>query len=264
MPFPLAHPAAVLPLRRYCPRYLNFPALMIGSLTPDVGYCLQRFRVDQFSHSFVGSVAFCLPTGIAMLLVFCAIRESLAAALPAPHRDALLPLCRKPNDRPVWAIVLSLLIGAWTHICLDRLTRESNWLLYQLPGIQNEIAAIERKHIRVYRLLWYGLSFAGLAWLTLTYLQFLKCSTGSRRIFSAREKKRFLLWASVIVVPYVTVVPLTVTFPRDMPASRAVSSFLLDSMQVYLVAVAALVMVIGFGVKARRSRNGQTGTGRKA
>src|SRR2546426_9342497 len=114
MPFPLAHPAAVLPLRRYCPRYLNFPALMIGSLTPDVGYCLQRFRVDQFSHSFVGSVAFCLPTGIAMLLVFYAIRESLVAALPAPHRDALLPLCRKPNDRPASAIVLSLLIGAWT------------------------------------------------------------------------------------------------------------------------------------------------------
>ena len=38
MPFPLAHPAAVLPFRRYCSRWLNFPALVIGSLVPDLGY----------------------------------------------------------------------------------------------------------------------------------------------------------------------------------------------------------------------------------
>jgi hypothetical protein len=46
MPFPLAHPAAVLPLRRYCPKYLSFPVLIVGSLVPDVGYCLGRLNAS--------------------------------------------------------------------------------------------------------------------------------------------------------------------------------------------------------------------------
>jgi len=32
MPFPLAHPAAVLPLKRFCPQRLSFSALVIGAL----------------------------------------------------------------------------------------------------------------------------------------------------------------------------------------------------------------------------------------
>ena len=264
MPFPLAHPAAVLPLRRWCPRHLDFAALVIGSVTPDAGYCLQQFGVDQFSHSPLGSVAFCVPAGIAMLLVFHAIRESLVATLPMPHRLALLPLCAKAGSRDARVVVLSLLIGAWTHICLDLLTRESNWLLYQLPGLQDEIAAMERQHIRFYRLLWYALSLVGLAWLTLVYLQFLKRSTGYRSIFSRWDLKRYFFWAIVIVTPYLTVVPLTVPFQRDIPVMRALRYFILGSMQVYLTVLVALVVVIGFSVKLGKNRARRTRTNRRA
>jgi hypothetical protein len=55
MPYPLAHPAAVLPLRRLCPRRLSFPALVVGSLCPDVGYPL---GVSRFSHSFSQELLF--------------------------------------------------------------------------------------------------------------------------------------------------------------------------------------------------------------
>jgi len=199
-----------------------------------------------------------------MLLVLYAIREPLAAALPSPHRDALLPLCWKTPHIPAWVTGVSLLIGAWTHIGLDLLTRESDWLLYQLPGIHDELAAIERQHVRVYRLLWYALSLVGLAWLTLTYLHFLKRTTGSRRIYSARNRSRYFLWGIVMVAPYVTVVPLVVSFQQDLPFFRAVRYFVLESMQVYLVAVTTLVVVIGFVVKARRKQSKRRRTGRRA
>jgi len=59
MPFPVAHPAAVLPLRRYCPRYLSFPALVVGSLSPDLGYLFGHLHADWFSHRFwAGSFGF--------------------------------------------------------------------------------------------------------------------------------------------------------------------------------------------------------------
>jgi hypothetical protein len=38
MPFTFAHPAAVLPLRRFCPDRLVWSALVIGTVSPDLEY----------------------------------------------------------------------------------------------------------------------------------------------------------------------------------------------------------------------------------
>src|ERR1039458_6493774 len=88
MAFPLAHPAAVLPLRRYCPIWLSFPALVIGSLSPDAGYCLGDLGgLDwgTFSHGLLGSVAFCLPVGIVMLALFYGLRAVLCSHYVGGH-----------------------------------------------------------------------------------------------------------------------------------------------------------------------------------
>src|SRR5262245_34797375 len=139
MPIPLAHPAAVLPLRRFCPRHLSFPALAIGSIAPDAAYAiddvnkfsrtivfffgartagLQSVREawdwDDFSHTWLGSLFFCVPVGLLMLSVFHQLRASVARTLPNPHRASLLPLCAsRPSPLPVTAA--SLLVGAWLH-----------------------------------------------------------------------------------------------------------------------------------------------------
>src|ERR1035438_3630138 len=100
MPFPLAHPAAVLPLRRYCPRWLSFPALVIGSLAPDAGYCLGELGGRDwgvFTHGVLGSVVFCLPLGMVLLALFYALRSPVVRMLPTPYQQALLPLCRRSS-----------------------------------------------------------------------------------------------------------------------------------------------------------------------
>src|SRR5438876_728351 len=96
MPFPIAHPAAVLPLRRYCTRWLSFPALVIGSVVPDVGYLLGEDWIN-FSHQLSGSVPFDLPLGILILAVFYRFRTVVAGMLSAPYQRLLLPLCRRPK-----------------------------------------------------------------------------------------------------------------------------------------------------------------------
>src|SRR5262245_47286925 len=98
MPFPLAHPAAVLPLRQWCSRHLCFAALMIGAIVPDLSYCfvdVEAFDVERYAHSVVGCFGFSLPTGWSLTLVFYAVSGPLASRLPAPHRQALLPACRR-------------------------------------------------------------------------------------------------------------------------------------------------------------------------
>ena len=96
MPFPLAHPAAVLPLRRFCPRYLSFPALVAGSLSPDFGYVFGSLHVDEFSHRlWAGSFGFCLPVGLLSVWVFYLVRAPLVGVLPGRYRQLFGPLCQR-------------------------------------------------------------------------------------------------------------------------------------------------------------------------
>ena len=128
MPFPLAHPAAVLPLRRFCPRYLSFPALIIGSLCPDVGYAGGRLNLEEFAHRpLVGTFGFCLPVGLVLMLGFYLVRLPLVRLLPARQRQVFLPLCRQPAAPP-FQIAVSLLLGALTHqYWMPRPIRNTGW-----------------------------------------------------------------------------------------------------------------------------------------
>jgi hypothetical protein len=164
MPFPLAHPAAVLPLRRFCPRWLNFPALVIGSMIPDAGYFFGRLHGGTFSHGLPGSVVFCLPAGIVLVALFYRFRAPLVRMLPAPYQRALLPLCQQPPCS-LWAIVISLLIGIWTHLVWDSFTHTNGWCVQHLPVLDRRLVLVAGRQARVCHLLWYGCSFAGIVWL---------------------------------------------------------------------------------------------------
>src|SRR5882672_2158342 len=135
MPFTLAHPAAVLPLRRYCPRLLSFRALVVGSIVPDVAYCFRNSHVDEFAHSWIGSVGFALPVGIIALFLLSFCSAPVVRILPPRYRAAFLPLCERPLGSP-FVVVISLLIGAWTHLLLDSMTHKYGGIVGHLSSLQ--------------------------------------------------------------------------------------------------------------------------------
>ena len=115
MPWTLSHPAIVLPLRRFSPRPFDFAALVIGSMTPDIGFYIDRFDLSdiraylagQFSRlsSHRGDYALCLllvlPAGL-----LCSTLASPAGSAPALPR---LPLRAKalgdyPSLTPAWRL----------------------------------------------------------------------------------------------------------------------------------------------------------------
>src|SRR5712672_4557856 len=114
MPFPLAHPAAVLPLRRYCAKWLNFPALVIGALVPDAAYLFRNENISALSHQILGSIAFGLPVGFLVLAALYTLRVPAVEMLPNPRRRLFLSLCDRPIG-PLWLAAASLIIGIWTH-----------------------------------------------------------------------------------------------------------------------------------------------------
>jgi hypothetical protein len=181
MPFPIAHPAAVLPLRRCCPQWLNFPALVIGSLVPDLGYCGEQYHLAEFSHRFVaGAFGFDLPVGFLIWLVFYGIRRPVIGLLPRRDRDPFLRQCHRPTGFP-WMIALSLLIGTWTHLSLDSITHADGWVVEHVPFFWSAVPWVGNGQWRVFGVLYGACTFCGTAWLAITYLRWLDAERGPLR-----------------------------------------------------------------------------------
>ena len=144
MPFTLAHPAAVLPLRYLRP--LRTAPLFIGAMVPDVPYYLPFMgngrpmsRLD--THSLTGSYAIDLPLGIALLVCLVLLREPLTVLLPARARwlclHALEPFTKSATQ---WLLAPpAILLGAWTHLVWDSFTHGDSWGVRHFPVLGRTI-----------------------------------------------------------------------------------------------------------------------------
>jgi len=160
MPFPLAHPAAVLPLRRWCPRYLSFPALLVGSVTPDLSYAFQPWNLEGFAHQYVGCVGFSLPMGLALMIVFAALRRALPPHLPERWQRVTTPWCEPPLGN--WmTIACSVLLGACLHVTWDAFTHREGWLVQHWELLEAPLYRRGSRTLRVCHVLWYASTFVG-------------------------------------------------------------------------------------------------------
>lgn len=118
------HPAAVLPLKMWRPRWFDGVALVLGSMVPDLAYALDGIDVPlyRFAHSWPGLVCWSLPLTLAGCVLIRRAAPSVAAHLPAAARD--LAVLR--TSRPAWWVtIISALIGAASHLLLDDLEAQS-------------------------------------------------------------------------------------------------------------------------------------------
>ncbi len=123
----LSHQAVVLPLKMAAPRWTSGTALVLGSIAPDVEYFARTYPGVSVSHSWPGLFSFCLPVTLALYwLVTRVIVVPLVAHLPdaGPLRLHEYVLLRsQPSTLRHWSIVaVSALIGAASHVLLDRLS----------------------------------------------------------------------------------------------------------------------------------------------
>jgi hypothetical protein len=249
MPFPLAHPAAVLPFRRF--KHLNSLALLIGAVTPDLSYCFERYDLDVFAHTVRGCFGFSLPVGWLAVLIFQIVRDPLVNRLPAPHRQALSRSFRKPD--PAWfSVPLSVVVGAATHVFWDAFTHETGWFVERSSFLQMKLFALDEHHFRMCRLLWHISTWAGLFFLCRAYLQTLKKWTGSAQCFFPEERGRYALWAAILSLPLLGVLPLLFwRIAAKGPSLAETLRSLRYSAAVYLVVVSVLLIAIGTGLKIR-------------
>lgn len=247
MPFPLAHPVAVLPLRHFCPRQFDFPALVIGSLVPDLGYAFLTPRFgqslahpnpDNYTHQFwPGSFMLCLPAGLVVWAVVHFVQQPVKSLLPALHRQSLRPRCENPA-RTLFRLVVSLLLGTWTHLFLDSMAHEDGWLVEHLTFLRNSWPGLNGHRMAAYDCLYYVITFAGVAWLAWTYLIWLEKAAGPT---GAKTRATKWLWS---LLP-ATAVLLIATAGRGPRQSLSMVS----------VGVISFLIVAGFLVASEKVKH---------
>lgn len=151
MPFTISHVAAVLPLNR---KPLIFPALVIGSMSPDLLYFVPFVPNVHLTHTLMGVVVLCLPLSLVTLLLFYAVvAQPLSELLPGlKFLQPAGPFEFRPASRFLW-IVSSILLGALTHIVWDSFTHIRG--VAHFPWLGITVLELSGRPLYLYKLLQY-------------------------------------------------------------------------------------------------------------
>ena len=178
MPFTFAHPAAAIPFTRWG---LVLSALVVGSMTPDLMYFFCLSTRCQFGHTLTGLVIVCIPTGLVALWVFHIwLKYPLLSLFPISHQERLLPIANQFRFFPwqrLLSIILSLFIGALTHVIWDSFTHSDRWGVQQLPILNTAIIETTYGSIKGYKILQYISTLVGATLLLYFYWRWLKQAT---------------------------------------------------------------------------------------
>lgn len=162
MPFTLSHPAAVLPLAK---TRLDLSALVVGSMSPDFIYFIYLNPRGESTHTLTGIFLYCLPAGLLALAIYhVLLKMPLQAMLSIPAVQPVAEsskLFRLPTIRRLSLVMLSLLIGALTHVAWDAFTHENNWLVQVLPFLNLTVFDLGFDRIPLTRVLHHASSIVG-------------------------------------------------------------------------------------------------------
>lgn len=151
MPLTFAHPAAAVPLARPLRRWGVLSALIIGSVVPDVFYVLPLALQRSSSHSLAGLFQFCLPVGIALYVLFhTALKRPLCSLLPARWQARLEPET-PPTRASRVGVVVSIMVGAVTHLGWDGFTHLDGAGVIAFPALTRRIAWFWDYQLYLYR-----------------------------------------------------------------------------------------------------------------
>nr|MDT0657477.1 DUF4184 family protein [Micromonospora sp. DSM 115978] len=155
------HPAVVLPLKLWRPRWFDGVALVVGSMAPDLAYVLDGsgLPVWPFSHQLLGLVGWCLPVTLVVAWLIRRAAPVVASHLPAAGPLALSDYGVLGQCRHRWPItVCSALLGAASHLALDRVELGlpfTEYLMHVLGGVGLLVVALWIGRRRLLRR-WYG------------------------------------------------------------------------------------------------------------
>jgi hypothetical protein len=162
MPVTVAHTVAAIALRRPLGRAGVLSALVIGSITPDVPLFLPFPMPRNVSHGFQGLLTFCLPAGILIYFVYRQVVAQPLRDLGPPAIQRRLPWPWMPPPAVwTWPVLLSLVVGALTHLVWDNFTHGGAPVVRLLPALETRLFTVSGYTAYVFSVLQHASSAGG-------------------------------------------------------------------------------------------------------
>ncbi|HMJ06690.1 MAG TPA: DUF4184 family protein, partial [Chthoniobacterales bacterium] len=142
--------------------------------------------------------------------------KPVAFALPRPHRPALLPLCPGFDGlRPArwWIIILSLLVGIWTHIFWDSFTHDTGWFAQRIALLRDTVVAVGTAAFPLPLVLQVASTFVGFAIVAVAYFRWLRRQNPTET--SESDSWRYLLAFAICLAAVLVAVPAAFHFAAD-------------------------------------------------
>jgi len=252
VPLTFAHPAIVLPLRRW----FLFAALACGAMAPDILYFLPVDKaVDRkYGHDFPGFIFFSVPAAIILWGLWrWLLRDAVIALLPAEEQQKWVSYEQPFDARSVrdWILVLvAVAIGIASHLFLDSFSHLEGWGVEHVGFLTSTHVQLAGRSLAAYKLVQYFGSLIGLGVLGLWYLWW------SEHVPRDRDwKPQFTPIARIVVIFAILVVSAYATYVAARPYGPGERASQMAAAIIGGTQIAFLGMVVfGLVVRFKRSR----------
>ncbi|MDN3581377.1 DUF4184 family protein [Mucilaginibacter flavus] len=183
-------------------RWFSLTGLIIGSITPDFEYFIRMRVKSVYSHTLPGLFWFDVPLGILLTFVYLAfIRDGLIAHLPSRFNRRFSKYGGIPVKKTLAytaPIVLSVLIGAASHLLWDAFTHPHGYFVQLMPILSIGVHA-GGHYIYVYKLLQHGSTLVGLAFIA--YLVYKLPKEKQTKVVHIRW-----YWVTILIIVVLTII----------------------------------------------------------
>ncbi|MEO3406131.1 DUF4184 family protein [Mucilaginibacter sp. CAU 1740] len=232
MPFTFAHPAVVLPLTKRDGHGLSLTGLIAGAMVPDFEYFIRMHIGSIYSHTILGLFWFDVPLAVLIAFIFHNLIRNAFYDNPPSVLSTRLSTYKLFNwnayFKKHWPVVLlSVFVGACSHLLLDDFTHMRGYFVKQAPGFftQTIIGSIP-----LFKILQH--SFTLLSTLYIIYYIYHMPETGIK----PKPSLKYWAWISVFTITILIVRFLIMPDYRDIAnvIVSGITAFLLGLMLVPL------------------------------
>ena len=219
MPLTFCHPAIVLPLKKLKPNWFSMTRLIIGSMSPDLEYFSRMEILATHSHLFWGVLYFDLPIALIYCFVFhLFVRNILINHLPDFFKERFTQFLNfdwinyfKKN----WLIVIvSIIIGAYSHLFWDAFTHEWGYFAKLIPTLQ-EVWFTKPIEVKGYKFLQHFSTFLGAIFIAFWIYKMPKEPI-------LKTKFDYIFWLKIILFTTIISTLRFVFFPIEIPLGNLI------------------------------------------
>ncbi|QFF99013.1 DUF4184 family protein [Psychrobacillus glaciei] len=198
MPLTFAHPAVVLPFSRNS-KYVNFFALVLGSMSPDFEYFLRGKPYGEIGHTFFGFIAFNLPILVVVHFIYqICIHRTLVSHLPSVLQDTYNQKTSSPSLLKIFVFLFSALFGMLTHVVWDSFTHFGGFMVTNLSILSYTVHIFDF-NIPIFKFLQHGSTIVGTT-VIIVYMYFRTARSRCNSNETTRPKQKFKYWGRITLL----------------------------------------------------------------